>query len=58
MPGVVSNCKSFHLVKSGDSCWSIYTDAGITFNQFVSWNKQVDSGCGNFWLGYYVCTGV
>ncbi|KAJ5821333.1 uncharacterized protein N7525_010617 [Penicillium rubens] len=33
MPGIVSNCKSFHLIKDGDSCWScwsINTDAGIT----------------------------
>ena len=58
MPGIVSNCKSYHQVKSGDSCWSIYTAAGVTLNQFLSWNKQVDSSCSNLWLGYYVCTGV
>ncbi|CEL06011.1 hypothetical protein ASPCAL07123 [Aspergillus calidoustus] len=34
MPGIVENCQSFHLIESGDSCWSIYTEAGITLAQF------------------------
>ncbi|KAK1488016.1 LysM domain-containing protein [Colletotrichum tamarilloi] len=58
MPGIVSNCKTFYQVKSGDSCWSIYSSAGITFEQLLSYNTQVDSSCSNLWLGYYVCTGV
>lgn len=58
MPGIVENCQSFHQVASGDSCWSIYTDAGISFEQFLSYNSDVDSSCSNLWLGYYVCTGV
>ncbi|KAF7174537.1 hypothetical protein CNMCM6106_009078 [Aspergillus hiratsukae] len=58
MPGIVDNCKTFHLIQSGESCWSIYTDAGITFDQFRAWNTQVDAGCTNLWLGYYVCIGV
>ncbi|KAL4861950.1 hypothetical protein BDV12DRAFT_190754 [Aspergillus spectabilis] len=58
MPGIVDNCKSYHLIKSGDSCWSIYRDAGITLAQFRQWNTQVDASCSNLWLGYYVCIGV
>lgn len=58
MPGIVEDCKSFHQVVSGDSCWSIYTNAGITFDQFRAWNTQVDAACSNLWLGYYVCVGV
>jgi hypothetical protein len=58
MPGIVDNCKSFHLIKDDGNCWSIYTDAGITLEQFRSWNKEVDAGCTNLWLGYYVCIGV
>ncbi|RHZ56573.1 uncharacterized protein CDV56_100995 [Aspergillus thermomutatus] len=57
MPGIVDNCKTFHLIKSGESCRSIYTDAGITFAQFRAWNTQVDAACTNLWLGYYVCLG-
>ncbi|BCS24217.1 uncharacterized protein APUU_40661S [Aspergillus puulaauensis] len=58
MPGIVSNCKDFHLIEDGGSCWSIYTDAGITLDQFRKWNAEVDAGCTNLWLGYYVCVGI
>jgi hypothetical protein len=58
MPGIVSNCKKYHLINDGDSCWSIYTAAGSTLAQFRSWNTQVDAACSNLWLGYYVCVGV
>ena len=58
MPGIVDGCKSFHLIQDGDSCWSIYTDAGITFEQFRKWNTEISAACDNLWLGYYVCTGV
>ncbi|KAL4738262.1 hypothetical protein BDV11DRAFT_206106 [Aspergillus similis] len=47
MPGIVDNCKSSHLIQSGNSSWSIYTDAGITFEQFRRWNAQVDAACNN-----------
>ncbi|PLB35219.1 LysM peptidoglycan-binding domain-containing protein [Aspergillus candidus] len=58
MPGVVSNCKKFHKVKAGDNCYSIDTAAGITLDQFRSWNTQIDAGCTNLWVNYYVCIGV
>ncbi|KAE8152018.1 hypothetical protein BDV25DRAFT_128313 [Aspergillus avenaceus] len=58
MPGIVDNCKSYHLVKSGDNCWSICSAAGITFDQFQLWNKQIGADCINLWLGYYVCIGI
>ncbi|KAJ5827329.1 hypothetical protein N7447_004092 [Penicillium robsamsonii] len=41
MPGVVSNCKKYHLIKDGDSCWSIYTEAGIALAQPPSQVKVV-----------------
>ncbi|KAH8703904.1 putative LysM domain protein [Talaromyces proteolyticus] len=58
MPSIVSNCKKFHLVKSGDTCATIEAASSITKAQFVSWNPAVDSACDNLWLGYYVCVGV
>lgn len=58
MPGIVKNCKKFYKVKSGDSCYSIDTAAGITFAQFREWNTKVDAGCTNLWVDYYVCIGV
>lgn len=54
MPGIVDGCKSFHLIEEGDNCWSIYTDADITFEQFRKWNTEINAGCDNLWLGYYV----
>ncbi|KAA8628704.1 hypothetical protein SMACR_09586 [Sordaria macrospora] len=58
MPGIVSNCKKYYQIKSGDSCWSIYSGAGITLDQFRKYNTQISADCSNLWLGYYVCTGV
>ncbi|KAK8092265.1 uncharacterized protein PG998_015097 [Apiospora kogelbergensis] len=58
MPGIVDNCKAFHKVVSGDSCWSIYTAAGISFGQLREWNTYIDAGCTNLWASYYICTGV
>ncbi|KAE8372458.1 hypothetical protein BDV26DRAFT_274079 [Aspergillus bertholletiae] len=58
MPGIISTCKKFYLVKSGDDCYSIDTAAGITLAQFRSWNTMVDASCSNLWVDYYVCIGV
>ncbi|KAJ6012436.1 hypothetical protein N7522_002791 [Penicillium canescens] len=58
MPGMVSNCKAYHLIKDGDSCYTIDTAAKITLAQFRAWNTRVDATCSNLWLGYYVCVGV
>ncbi|KAL4867504.1 hypothetical protein BDV12DRAFT_209873 [Aspergillus spectabilis] len=57
-PGIVTYCKSFHLLKSGEGCWSIYTNAGITFEQCRAWNTQVNAQCTNLWTDYFVCIGV
>jgi hypothetical protein len=58
MPSIVSNCKSFYKVQSGDSCWAISTSRGFSVAQFLSWNPYVNSDCTNLWLDYYVCIGV
>ncbi|RMZ44111.1 hypothetical protein AFCA_012912 [Aspergillus flavus] len=58
MPGIVSNCKKYYLVKKGDDCYSIDTAAGITLAQFRSWNTMIDAACTNLWVDYYVCIGV
>ncbi|EHA28328.1 hypothetical protein ASPNIDRAFT_136869, partial [Aspergillus niger ATCC 1015] len=57
-PGMTSNCDSFHLVSSTDTCAAIASSAGISLANFYSWNPSVGSGCETLWLGYYVCTGV
>ncbi|OQE21530.1 hypothetical protein PENFLA_c014G03370 [Penicillium flavigenum] len=58
MPGTIDTCKTWHLVASGDGCWQIEQDNGITATQFNTWNPQVGSDCAGLWLGYYVCVGV
>lgn len=56
MPGTAGTCNRWHLVASGDQCDNIASRNGITVAQFRSWNTQVNAGCTNLWLGYYVCT--
>ncbi|KAJ4856958.1 hypothetical protein T069G_07855 [Trichoderma breve] len=56
--GMVTNCKKFHLVVSGDSCQAIATNAKITLANFEKWNPGVGSTCSSLWLGYYVCIGL
>lgn len=58
MPGIVSNCKKFYKIKSGDGCAAIAAANNISLAQFLAYNTAVDSNCGNIWLDYYVCTGV
>ncbi|KAL7934419.1 hypothetical protein V8C35DRAFT_327295 [Trichoderma chlorosporum] len=56
--GMVTNCKTFHLVASGDTCQTIATKAKITLANFEKWNPGVGSGCTSLWLKYYVCIGL
>ncbi len=41
-PSPPSSCAQTTTVKSGDSCWSIYTAAGITQNQFYQLNPGIN----------------
>ncbi|KNG87540.1 LysM domain protein [Aspergillus nomiae NRRL 13137] len=56
--GMVSGCDSFYLVISGDECWDIATQAGITLDEFYTWNPDVGTLCTGLWPDYYVCVGV
>ncbi|KAL7811323.1 hypothetical protein V8C26DRAFT_437473 [Trichoderma gracile] len=56
--GMVTNCKTFHLVASGDTCQAIADKAKITLANFEKWNPGVGSTCSSLWLGYYVCIGL
>jgi LysM repeat protein len=55
MPGTVANCRGYHHVKAGDSCWAIQQQYGITAAQFNAWNPLVGSSCGSLWQGYFIC---
>ncbi|KAK4665398.1 hypothetical protein QC763_401460 [Podospora pseudopauciseta] len=58
MPGLAPNCNRYHYVQSGDTCAVIAAANGISVAQFLSWNSEVNAGCTNLWLNYFVCTGV
>lgn len=56
--GMVGNCNKFHKVGSKDNCETIAKAAGITLNNFYTWNKAIGTTCKNLWLDNYVCIGV
>ncbi|KAK8127251.1 hypothetical protein PG984_008359 [Apiospora sp. TS-2023a] len=51
-PGASKDCKKWHQVVSGDGCWSIANDAGITLDEFYRLNPGVGTDCSALWLGY------
>lgn len=56
--GMVSNCKTFHLVVEGDQCGTVAATAGISLAQFISWNPAVGSSCSFLDLGDFVCIAI
>ena len=58
MPGTISTCKTFYLIKSGDTCGKIDAQFGLSLATFRKWNTMVNADCTNFFLDYYVCVGV
>jgi LysM repeat protein len=56
--GMVSDCDSFYLVTSGDTCTSIADSAGITVADIEAWNADVGTDCTDIWLDYYICVGI
>lgn len=59
LSGTVPNCDSWFLVKSGDTCATIEKECGITQQQFLAWNPEVNSDCSqDFWADYAYCVGT
>ncbi|KAJ5541919.1 hypothetical protein N7535_004338 [Penicillium sp. DV-2018c] len=56
--GMVTTCKTFYLVLSGDGCYDIAAAAGVTLDNFYAWNPAVGTDCAGLWPDYYVCVGV
>ncbi|KAI6257280.1 hypothetical protein MCOR29_010644 [Pyricularia oryzae] len=56
-PGMISGCRKFYFVQSGDVCWAIANSAGIELTDFYKWNPGVEE-CGKLWPEYYVCVGI
>ncbi|TDZ15613.1 LysM domain-containing protein [Colletotrichum orbiculare MAFF 240422] len=56
--GMVANCKTFHFVRSDESCRIIADKFGITVANFVAWNPAVGSSCAGLWANTYACIAV
>ncbi|KAI0206818.1 LysM domain-containing protein [Astrocystis sublimbata] len=60
--GIDPNCNRFVVAKSGDSCSSLASGAGIELAQFYKWNTVLGENgedCNTqVWADYYYCVGV
>ncbi|RYP13788.1 hypothetical protein DL765_006737 [Monosporascus sp. GIB2] len=56
--GMVSNCKAFYKVVSGDTCATIASKYKITSAQFIRWNPAAKSDCTGLWSNTYACVAV
>jgi LysM repeat protein len=50
-PGTIPNCCQYHVIVSGDYCYVIEQEYGISFAVFQALNPGIDSGCSNLILG-------
>jgi len=48
------SCQTYTAV-SGDSCWAIATNRGLSVGTFMSWNPSINSGCTNLQVGTAYC---
>ncbi|KFY72525.1 hypothetical protein V499_07338 [Pseudogymnoascus sp. VKM F-103] len=56
--GMVTNCKKFHLVKTGESCDTITRLYSITVANFIKWNPAAGASCTGLWANTYACVGL
>ncbi|KAI1490785.1 hypothetical protein F5X96DRAFT_516890 [Biscogniauxia mediterranea] len=57
-PGIVSNCDACYTVVQYDYCYAVAVDHGITLDQLLAWNPDLNSDCTNLEEGYNYCVGV
>ncbi|KAL2787767.1 hypothetical protein BJX66DRAFT_340850 [Aspergillus keveii] len=57
-PGMVRKCRKFYLVQSGDGCWDLANQQGISLADFYAWNPAVKSDCSGLQANVYVCVGL
>lgn len=43
---------------SGDTCYDLAEDNGISLDDFYAWNPAVGTSCADLDTGYYVCIGI
>ncbi|KAJ5664447.1 hypothetical protein N7507_005178 [Penicillium longicatenatum] len=50
-----TKCGYWHQVQGNETCDTLVSDFGITKNDLMFLNPQIDSGCTNLWLGNSYC---
>lgn len=53
--GSTTACSRYHQVIPGDTCYSIYTTAKLTFESFIALNPPLLSDCSNLETGIRYC---
>lgn len=56
--GMVKDCKIFYKVQTGDGCYDIAHDKGITVENFYLWNPAVRTDCSRLQANVFVCVGT
>ncbi|GKT48129.1 lysM domain-containing protein [Colletotrichum spaethianum] len=54
---MASDCTSFWLVSSADTCSSIASQGDITLADFKAWNPAAEDACDCLEPDFYVCVG-
>lgn len=52
--GMTCGCTKFYKIASGDGCWQIANDNGITLDNFYAWNPA-NADCKSLFPGDYAC---
>ncbi|GIJ92676.1 hypothetical protein Asppvi_001954 [Aspergillus pseudoviridinutans] len=54
-PYATPSCQEYYTIQTGDYCFKVETETGITAAQLLEWNAGLDEACTNLWLGYQYC---
>lgn len=54
---MANGCIRFYEVESGDNCYKISQDSGISLADFYAWNPAVKNDCSRLLVGEFVCIG-
>ncbi|EFR00591.1 hypothetical protein MGYG_03596 [Nannizzia gypsea CBS 118893] len=57
-PGTNPGCKSFELIKKGDTCVGVCRKHHIVPEMLIRWNPAVGRDCEMLEVGYYVCVRI
>ncbi|KAF9769923.1 hypothetical protein IL306_012580 [Fusarium sp. DS 682] len=57
-PGIVANCKTYCLVKKGETCSEVASKNKISLSEFLEWNPKAGDDCSNLWANAYACVSV